>query len=104
VITAIVTLPLPPGLGREEAAANYAETAPRYVDMPGLVRKLYLYAEGQSGGIYQWETRAQAEAAHGPEWCPRVRERYGAEPSVQYFDTPVIVDNVTGSIDAFAPG
>jgi len=29
-------------------------------------------------------------------------ERYGAEPEVTYFESPVIVDNTTGSIEAAA--
>ncbi len=27
-----------------------------------------------------------------------VKQRYGAEPSITYFQSPVIVDNVTGEI------
>jgi len=29
-----------------------------------------------------------------------VREKYGAEPSVTYFETPVVVDNVSDEIVA----
>jgi len=104
VITAIISFPLPAGLTREQTAAVYAGTAPRYVDVPGLIRKQYLYADGRGGGVYLWETRAAAEAAYGPAWCQLALEIYGVEPSVQYFDTPVIVDNAAGSIDAYPPG
>jgi hypothetical protein len=32
------------------------------------------------------------------EWRQRLVERYGAEPSVAYFASPVSVDNVSGQI------
>jgi len=31
-------------------------------------------------------------------WEDFVRERYGAPPSVTYFESPVVVDNVTNEI------
>jgi hypothetical protein len=31
-----------------------------------------------------------------------IRERYGAEPVITYFDTPVVVDNATGEINSDA--
>ncbi len=101
MITAIVSFPLPAGLTRDETAALYAITAPRYAAIPGLIRKQYLFADGRGGGVYLWESRAAAEAAYGPAWRQLAIDKYGAEPSVQYFDTPVIVDNAAGSIDAF---
>jgi hypothetical protein len=33
-------------------------------------------------------------------WRAVVREKYGAEPSVTYFETPVVVDNVSDEIVA----
>jgi len=32
------------------------------------------------------------------EWRSFVRGKYGTEPSVTYFESPVVVDNVTGEI------
>ncbi len=32
------------------------------------------------------------------EWKSFIKERYGAEPSVTYFESPVIVDNASGVI------
>lgn len=31
-------------------------------------------------------------------WRGFVREKYGADPSVTYFDSPVVVDNLTNEI------
>jgi hypothetical protein len=33
------------------------------------------------------------------EWRKVIKERYGADPSVSYFDSPVIVDNAAGVIE-----
>ena len=48
---------------------------------------------GAGGGVYIFESRADAERVHDEVWRDRLRERMGVEPEVQYFDSPVIVDN-----------
>ena len=71
-------------------------------DVPGLVRKYYLFnAEAATGGgIYLWKSREDAERTYTAEWKRMIRERYGAEPRITYFDTPVVVDNATGEISS----
>ena len=100
MITAIVHFPLPAPLTLEEATEVFRSTAPIYRNVPGLVRKVYLLSEDgrTAGGVYLWETRAAAERGLGEEWRQRLVERYGAEPSVTYFASPVSVDNVSGEI------
>ena len=67
--------------------------------MPGLVRKCHVLGDdGTGGGVYLWESREAAEALYDGAWHAMIRQRYGAEPSVRYFETPVIVDNLTGEI------
>lgn len=107
MITAIVTFQMPPDTTREAAAAIFRSTAPRYRDLPGLVRKYYLFGEdGRAGGVYLWRSRAEAEAAYGPEWQRLVAEKYGVPPTIAYFSTPVIVDNTpeTAGITEHGPG
>lgn len=94
MITVIVQFRLPPGTTRDQAAAIFRSTAPHYVGLGGLQRKYYVFGEdGTAGGVYLWETRAQAEAAYGPDWRQRVTEKYGTPPDLRFLDTPVIVDN-----------
>jgi len=102
MITTITTFRLPKPLSRDEARAIFLSTAPRYRDVPGLVRKCYVLAEDGStaGGIYLWKSRADADAMYTESWRAVVREKYGAEPSVTYFETPVVVDNVSDEIVA----
>jgi len=85
---------------REEARSIFLSTAPKYQDVAGLLRKSYLLSDDGTtvGGIYLWNSRAEAEAMYTESWRIFVREKYGTEPSVTYFDTPVVVDNLTHEI------
>jgi heme-degrading monooxygenase HmoA len=97
MITAVVQFDLPKPVSAEEAARMFEQTAPKYKNLPGLVRKYYLRSEDghKAGGVYLWESKAAAEKVYGGEWKERVRALYG-EPQIQWFDTPVIVDNSAG--------
>ena len=83
----------------EEAARTFASTAPKYKNLPGLIRKYYLRSEDgrRAGGVYLWETKAAAQACYSGEWKERVQQVYGSTPEILWFDTPVVVDNLTGA-------
>jgi hypothetical protein len=74
-------------------------TAPRYRSVPGLLRKLFLGAEGSGGGCYEWRSRADAEAWFDARWHAQMRAAYGVEPQVEWFDVACVVDNVRGTIE-----
>ena len=84
----------------DEAKAIFLTTAPNYRGVAALYRKSYVVAEdGLSvGGIYLWNSRAEAEAVFTESWRTFVRGKYNSEPTVTYFDSPVTVDNVTHEI------
>ncbi|WP_218243622.1 YdhR family protein [Comamonas fluminis] len=100
MITTITTFNLPEAISLDEARAIFESTAPKYQTFPGLVRKQYMLTEdGKTvGGVYLWKNRADAEALYTEAWREFVRGKYQTEPSVTYFNTPVIVDNVAGVI------
>lgn len=100
MITEIVTFKLRDGTTREDAVANFEKTAPSWRANPDLIRKNYLFDEksGVAGGVYLWKERAHAEKWHGEEFRKKVKELYGSEPRSQFFDTPIVVDNVAGAI------
>jgi len=100
MITEIVTFKLPQGATREEIFSNYEKTAPTWGENPDLIRKNYIFdaENGIAGGVYLWKEKAHAEKWHGAEFRKMVREIYGAEPESQYFETPIVVDNVAGDI------
>lgn len=100
MITALVQFKLPQPVTREKAREIFLSAAPRYRETPGLLRKYYVLSEdgGTAGGVYLWKSRKDAEGLYTKEWENYVREKYGSPPSVTYFESPVVVDNVTREI------
>jgi hypothetical protein len=102
MITAFVQFKLPQPLSRGKAREIFSTTAPKYREIQGLIRKYYILSQdGQTaGGVYLWHAREDAERLYTDEWKKFIFKKYGAQPSVLYFETPVIVDNATGEIIA----
>lgn len=100
MITVLTAFTLPKPITREEARAIFLSTAPKYRGVKGLRRKTYvLYPDGATvGGVYAWDSRADAEAMYTDAWRAFVREKYRTEPVVTYLETPVVVDNVTDQV------
>jgi hypothetical protein len=100
MITAIVQIKLPEPMTREKAQAVFADTAPKYREVKGLIRKYYLLSEdgATAGGVYLWKSRQDAEQLYTDDWEAFIMHKYGTKPSVTYFDSPVIVDNLVGQI------
>ncbi len=100
MITEIVTLHLPEVVAREDILERFDASARVWADNPDLIRKNYLLdvESGMVGGVYLWRTREAAEKWHGPAFREQAREIYGAEPDITFFDTPIVVDNVAGTV------
>ena len=100
MITTITTIRLPKPVTRDEARRIFLSTAPTYRGVPGLFRKCYVLSEDGShvGGLYLWRSRADAEAAYSESWKAFVRDTYGVDPLITFFESPVVVDNVLGRI------
>jgi hypothetical protein len=99
LIIAITSFALPEPITREQAHAIFLSTAPKYQGVPGLHRKHYILSEdgATAGGVYLWNSRAEAEAMYTDAWRTFVRGKYGSEPVVAYYDSPLTVDNLTAS-------
>ncbi len=100
MITALVQFKLPQRITLEQAREIFSGTAPKYRETPGLIRKYYLLSRdgGTGGGVYLWESQADAERLFNDDWKKFIRDKYGADPSVTYFDSPVVVDNLAGNV------
>ena len=100
MITEIVTFKLPEGMTHADVVANFEKTAPSWNANPDLIRKNYLLDTtiGVAGGVYLWKNRADAEKWHGEAFRNKVKEIYGSEPEIRFFETPIVVDNVAGVI------
>ena len=94
MIVAVVNFALPAPLSTDEARAMFEASAPSYQKVDGLRRKHFLLADdGRSaGGVYLWDSRAQAEVLYDDDWRARLTARYGSAPQVTFYDSPVTVD------------
>jgi hypothetical protein len=100
MVTAFVQFKLPSAMSRDQAKEIFMSTAPKYQAAPGLIRKYYLLSEdgGTAGGVYLWQSSEDAESLYTKEWKNFVKDKYGAEPTVVYFHSPIVVDNLTKEI------
>ena len=100
MIVAIVTFHLAEPTTLEAMTATFRSTAPKYRDVPGLLRKNYFVSEDgrRAGGIYVWASRADADRLYTPEWKEFVRGKYGVAPEIEFVHSPVMVDNRDGTI------
>ena len=104
--TAVVTFRLPPGLTREQWQENIKQVSARFQNVPGLIRKQFLFNEkGIGGGVYLWETREAADEAcyYKSSWGENVRKASGGnEPEIAWFETGIVVDNESHQIKTAA--
>jgi hypothetical protein len=104
MIVTIVTFSLAKPTTLEEITRTFQSTAPKYQGVAGLLRKNYFVSEDgrRAGGIYVWESRADADRLYTPEWVKFVEGKYGTPPQIEYLHSPVMVDNRDGSIKVAA--
>jgi hypothetical protein len=100
MIIALTTFKLPKPITLAEARSIFLSTAPKYQGVPGLLKKHYVLSEdgATAGGVYLWNSKADAEAKYTEAWREFVRGKYGTEPIVTYFESPVTVDNVARQV------
>jgi hypothetical protein len=102
MITSITRFQLPPGVPTDTIKNGYREVAPKFKQPSGLLRKYFLISEDgkTGGGVYLWNSMEQARSFSEGVLLPMIREKFQLEPSIEYFDAPVVVDNVTSEIIA----
>lgn len=84
-----------PMRSEEQAIRGAVATAPIYRELArkGLIRKNYLNGATGTGGVYLWESRADAEAWFTEERIGQLAERFGVRPRLIWYDTHVTVEN-----------
>ena len=78
----------------DDARSMFEASAPSYQNLAGLQRKHYLRGEDGSvaGGVYLWDSREAAEAVYDAAWRERLTQKYGAPPTIEYYESPVTVE------------
>ena len=100
MFTVIVYLKLPDGMTRENIISKFEQNTQKWRDNQDLICKNYLIDldRGIAGGVYLWMEKMHAEIWLGAEFRKMVKDNYGEEPTFQFFETPIVVDNITGYI------
>jgi heme-degrading monooxygenase HmoA len=95
MITVITRFQLPAGIAAEQIRAAFDEDAPRFRNVPGLVRKQFLRSKDcrTVGGVYLWNDEHAARAFMNQRVAPMIREKYQVEPTIEFYDSPVLVEN-----------
>ena len=95
LITVVSRFQLPAGITPDHIRVAFEEAAPRFRKVPGLIRKQFLRSKDcrTAGGVYLWNDEAAARAFMNERVVPMIRERFRVEPIVEFYDSPVIVEN-----------
>jgi hypothetical protein len=95
LITVVTRFPLPAGLTPDQIRAAFDEAAPRFRNVPCLVRKQFLCSKDRrtAGGVYLWNDERAAHAFMNERVAPMIREKFQVEPTIEFYDSPVIVEN-----------
>ena len=100
MITVIVSFKLPDGITRDEVIAKFEQSTYKWRDNPDLIRKYYLFNidRGIAGGVYFWKEKMHADIWLGAEFRKMVKDNYGDEPLLQFFESPIVVDNLADNV------
>lgn len=95
LITVVTRFQLPAGVTAAQIRAAFDEVAPRFRNVPGLVRKQFLRSKDcrTAGGVYLWNDEQAARAFMNERVAPMIREKFHVDPAIEFYDSPVIVEN-----------
>jgi hypothetical protein len=91
LITVVTRFQLPAGVTADQIRAAFYEAAPRFCN----VRKQFLRSKDcrTAGGVYLWNDERAARAFMNERVAPMIREKFHVDPTVEFYDSPVIVEN-----------
>ena len=97
MVVAIVTFQLPKATTAEEMSAAFQAAVPMFQNVAGLLTKYFYVSEDgrRAGGVYVWASRADADRLYKPagEWRAFVKKKFGSAPTIDFLNSPVMVDN-----------
>ena len=90
-VVTLVEVPAPAGATAEAIEAGLRAAVPAHQRIPGLLRKHFTQAGGRFGGVYLWRDEASARAWFTADWHAQVRQHYGADARIEWFDAPILL-------------
>lgn len=103
MICEIVTFPAVAGMSRDDLVEDARHVVARWRGEAELVRKHFVVSDDGSTlkGIYFWTSRAAAQNAHDEAWLQQAEKRIGVRPTIDYFDTFMIIDNEKDAVTEY---
>jgi hypothetical protein len=95
MITVITRFSVPTAITASQMRAGFTQVAPAFRNVPGLIRKQFLLsADGRTaGGVYLWEEEEAARTFMQQRVAPLLREKFHVEPTIEFYESPVLVEN-----------
>jgi hypothetical protein len=95
MITVVTHFQLPAGFTADQIRTTFDEVVPQFRNVPGLVRKQFLRSKDcrTVGGVYLWNNEGAARTFMHERVAPMIREKFHVEPAIEFYDSPVIVEN-----------
>ena len=95
LITVVTRFQLPGGVPADQIRAAFEDVAPRFRNVPGLVRKQFLCSKDcrTADGVYLWNDESAAQAFMNERVAPMIREKFHVDPTIEFYDSPLIVEN-----------
>jgi hypothetical protein len=74
---------------------TFQVAVPMFQSVAGLLTKYFYVSEDgrRAGGVYVWASRADADRLYNGEWRAFVEKKFGSPPTIDFLDSPVMVDN-----------
>ena len=95
MITVVTRFQLPVGVTADQIRAAFEEAAPKFRNVPGLIRKQFMNSKDcrTAGGVYLWNDEKAAREFMNERVAPMIREKYSVDPAIEFYESPVIVEN-----------
>ena len=100
--TSITRFELPSGIPIQAVKNGFLEVAPKFKRPAGLLRKYFLISEDgkTGGGVYLWNSMEEARTFSEGVLRQMIKDKFQVNPSIEYYEAPVVVDNVISEIIA----
>ena len=100
MITVIAYFKLKEEMTREDIIFKFEQNTQKWSDNLDLIHINYLIDLDRkiAGAVYLWKEEIHAEIWLGAEFKKAIKDNYGEEPALQFFETPIVLDNITGNI------
>lgn len=104
MITAIVKWQASDEMSREELLEKFKASAAQYAGTKHMIRKYFAFSRDENAlwgmGVYLWDDESAAQAFY-EKARPIIKAETGFDPEVTFYDTPMILENLTKDLQVF---